>query len=71
MSQIRQLNLAANDIPKLAVGMLLGVAVFGIFAVGFDQGQLFSIFQGQEAYGSMWMHEFTHDTRHAAGFACH
>jgi uncharacterized membrane protein SpoIIM required for sporulation len=71
VSQTKQLIFAANDIPKLAVGILLGVAVFGIFAIGFDQGQLFSLVQGHDAYGSMWMHEFTHDTRHAAGFACH
>jgi cobalt transporter subunit CbtB len=27
--------------------------------------------QGNEAYGTMWLHEFTHDIRHAAGFPCH
>jgi hypothetical protein len=39
--------------------------------MGFDQGHLFSVAQGDQAYGDMWMHEFYHDMRHAAGFACH
>jgi len=58
-------------IPKLAVGVLLGVMVFGTFMVGFDQGHLFSMAQGEQAYQDMWMHEFYHDMRHAAGFPCH
>jgi len=45
--------------------------LFTMFIVGFDQGQLFSLAEGQSAYDSMWIHEFTHDMRHAAGFPCH
>ncbi|HEY7228556.1 MAG TPA: CbtB domain-containing protein [Nitrososphaeraceae archaeon] len=58
-------------IPKVAIGVLVGIMLFAMFIVGFDQGQLFSLAEGQSAYDSMWLHEFTHDMRHAAGFPCH
>jgi len=58
-------------IPKMAVGVLLGVMALGIFMVGYDQGHILSVAQGQPAYEEMWMHEFYHDMRHAAGFPCH
>jgi len=45
--------------------------LFGLFSVGFDQGQLFSLVEGKEAFDSNWLHEFVHDMRHAAGFPCH
>lgn len=60
-----------NQTPKLAIGILIAVALFSMFVVGYDQGQLFSIVQGSEAFDAMWLHEFTHDIRHAAGFPCH
>ncbi|HEU4984026.1 MAG TPA: CbtB domain-containing protein [Nitrososphaera sp.] len=73
MSFINQIARATEGVPKVAVGILLGILVFGIFVVGFDQGQLFALAQGGSADPSSpgLMHEFTHDTRHAAGFACH
>jgi hypothetical protein len=58
-------------LTKIAIGMLLAILLFGIFIVGFDQGQLFSLVEGQKAFDDMWMHEFYHDLRHAAGFPCH
>jgi hypothetical protein len=48
-----------------------GILVFGMFVVGYDQGHLFSVAQGEQAYEDLWMHEFYHDIRHAAGFPCH
>ena len=57
--------------PMVAVGVLLGILLMGIFVVGYDQGHLFSIVQGQEAFDIKWMHELYHDMRHAAGFPCH
>jgi uncharacterized membrane protein SpoIIM required for sporulation len=71
MSFTEQLARTAGGVPKVAVGVLLGVLVFGIFMMGFDQGQIFSVAQGDQAYNNLWMHEFYHDMRHAAGFACH
>ena len=36
--------------PRIAVGILLGILIMGIFVVGYDQSHLFSIVQGQEAF---------------------
>ncbi len=66
-----QLTKEATKVPKLAVGLLLGILLFGMFMVGYDQGHLFSVVQGEQAYDNLWMHEFYHDMRHAAGFPCH
>ena len=60
-----------DGIPKFSIAILAIIAIFGIYIVGYDQGQLFSLVQGNEAYDTMWLHEFTHDIRHAAGFPCH
>jgi hypothetical protein len=61
----------SSGLPKIAIGVLLAILLFGMFIVGYDQGQLFSIVEGQKAFDDMWMHEFYHDLRHAAGFPCH
>ena len=66
-----QITKSPSSVPKVAVGILLGVMLIGIFMVGYDQGHLFSMAQGQQAFDTMWMHEFYHDMRHAAGFPCH
>ena len=60
-----------DRIPKVAIGILVGILSFGMFIVGYDQGQLFSIIQGDQAYNDLWIHEFSHDMRHAVGFPCH
>jgi hypothetical protein len=67
----KQVTREEYRVPKLAVGILLGIMLFGIFMIGYDQGHLFSLAQGEQAYDDMWMHEFYHDMRHAAGFPCH
>jgi hypothetical protein len=72
MSSPRILLSKNNDISaRIAVGTLLGILIMGIFVVGYDQGHLFSIIQGEQAFDTKWMHEFYHDMRHAAGFPCH
>ena len=71
MLSSKQITKDINGIPKIAVGVLLGILVFGVFIVGYDQGNLFSLVQGEQAFDTMWMHEFYHDMRHAAGFPCH
>ena len=60
-----------DNVPKIAIGILLVVLLFGSFVVGYDQGHLFSLVQGQKAFDSKWLHEFYHDMRHASGFPCH
>ena len=57
--------------PKPAIVILVVISMLSIYVVGYDQGQIFSLVQGNEAYDAMWLHEFTHDIRHAAGFPCH
>ena len=71
MSVVKNITKSVAKVPKVAVGVLLGIMVFGIFMVGFDQGQIFAVAEGEAAYENMWMHEFYHDMRHAAGFPCH
>ena len=58
-------------IPLFAAAILVAIAGMGIFAIGFDQGQMFSIVMGQESFDALYLHELTHDMRHAAGFPCH
>ena len=72
MSTVNTLILKESScLPKIAIGVLLAILLFGMFIVGYDQGQLFSLVEGQKAFDDMWMHEFYHDLRHAAGFPCH
>jgi hypothetical protein len=67
----QQLTKSSHGIPKLAVGILLVLFGVGFFGIGFDQGQLFSLVEGPKAFGDMYLHEFSHDMRHASGFPCH
>ena len=67
----KQITKDISGIPKIVVGVLLGILVFGMFIVGYDPGHLFSLVQGEQAFDTMWMHEFYHDMRHSAGFPCH
>lgn len=60
-----------HDNSKITIGFLTAIAVLGIFVVGYDQGQTFSLVQGDIAFETKYLHEFTHDIRHAAGFPCH
>jgi hypothetical protein len=71
MSTIRQIAKEVLYVPRIAIGILVAILLFTMFMVGFDQGHLFSMVQGQPAFDNMWMHEFYHDMRHASGFPCH
>lgn len=70
-SSTRQIAKAGSKFPVLAIAVLALVFAFGLFFVGFDQGHLFSIVKGAEAFDALYIHELTHDMRHAAGFPCH
>ena len=59
------------QIPVFAIAVLAFVFAFGLFAVGFDQGHIFSIAFGEQAFEDLYIHELTHDMRHATGFPCH
>jgi putative cobalt transporter subunit CbtB len=71
MSILKQITKESSNVPRIAVGILVAILLFTMFMVGFDQGQLFSLVQGQKAFDGKWIHEFSHDMRHAAGFPCH
>lgn len=71
MSQSRQINASKNGIPVTAILALAIIFVAGLFVVGFDQGHIFSLVYGEEAFQDLYIHELTHDMRHAAGFPCH
>ncbi len=60
-----------TDTPIFAIAILAFVFIFGLFIVGYDQGHFFSVVQGEQAFIDQFLHEFTHDLRHAAGFPCH
>ncbi|HEY6535689.1 MAG TPA: CbtB domain-containing protein [Candidatus Nitrosocosmicus sp.] len=63
--------LSSGRETAMAIGLLAGLALFSLFIVGYDTGQIFSLVQGKSAYGNMWLHEFVHDIRHESGFPCH
>ncbi|PHY09129.1 MAG: cobalt transporter [Nitrosarchaeum sp.] len=71
MSQSRQINLTKNSFPVVAIVALAIIFGVGLFVVGFDQGHIFSLVYGENSFQEMYVHELTHDLRHAAGFPCH
>jgi cobalt transporter subunit CbtB len=71
MSNYNKTIISTYDSSKIAIGFLAAIALFGIFVVGYDQGQIFSLVQGNQAFDMKYLHEITHDMRHAAGFPCH
>ncbi len=71
MSYSEAVTVSKSSVPILAVVILAVIFGFGLFLVGYDQGHLFSIIQGAEAFDDLFIHELTHDMRHATGFPCH
>jgi len=71
MSFLVQTTKFINAVPKVALVILASVFVIGLFIVGFDQGHVFSIIYGESSFTEQFLHELTHDMRHAAGFPCH
>ena len=70
MSQ-KQSTITTYGVSKIAITALAIVFGFGLFVVGFDQGHIFSVVYGEQAFVDLTIHELTHDMRHAAGFPCH
>ena len=71
MSFLVQTTKFINAVPKVALAILVSVFVIGLFIVGFDQGHIFSMIYGESSFTEQFLHELTHDMRHAAGFPCH
>lgn len=55
---------------RTLVGMIL-LGLLGLYALGFDQGLILSLVQGDIAFDLNLLHELVHDARHTAGFPCH
>jgi hypothetical protein len=73
---IKQVAKESSEVPKVAIGVLVGIFVLGMFVVGYDQGQLVQALAAPIGIHLnhdqlMCIHEFNHDLRHAAGFPCH
>jgi len=71
MSFSMQTIKSINTVPRAALVILFPIFIIGFFVVGFDQGHIFSIFYGESSFIDQFLHELTHDMRHAAGFPCH
>ena len=71
MSESRQIHASKIGVSKLAILALVIVFAAGLFVVGFDQGHIFSLVYGEQAFEDLYIHELTHDMRHAVGFPCH
>ena len=71
LSQSKDITVSKSTVPIAAIVLLAIVFVFGLFFVGYDQGHIFSIVLGEQAFEDLYIHELTHDMRHAAGFPCH
>ena len=68
---LSQITNRSAVIPTVALFTLISVFIVGLFVVGFDQGHIFSMINGESAFIDQFLHELTHDMRHAAGFPCH
>ena len=71
MSQSKGITITESKVPIFAIVILAIIFAVGMFVVGFDQGHIFSIVLGEQAYEDLYIHELTHDMRHAAGFPYH
>ena len=71
MSSATQIAKSKSQIPIFAIIALAIIFTVGLFVVGYDQGHIFSVVLGESAYEDLYIHELTHDMRHAAGFPCH
>ena len=71
MSQSKEITVSKSKVPIFAIVLLAAIFVVGLFVVGYDQGHIFSVVLGEQAYEDLYIHELTHDMRHAAGFPCH
>lgn len=71
MSQSKEIVISKSVVPKIAIVILAIVFSVGLFVVGYDQGHILSLAYGDAAFDELFIHELTHDMRHAAGFPCH
>ena len=56
MSESRGITVSKSGIPIYAVAILAIIFAFGMFFVGYDQGHLFSIVIGEQAFEDLYIH---------------
>jgi len=71
MPSAKEITISKQPVPIFAVILLAVIFALVLFVVGYDQGHLFSVVLGEQAFEDLYIHELTHDMRHAAGFPCH
>lgn len=71
MPHTKEITITTSTVPIFAIVVLAIIFAFGLFLVGYDHGHLFSLVMGEQAFEDLFIHELTHDMRHAAGFPCH
>lgn len=58
-----QITRTSEGVPRVAVSFLLGVLAFGVFIVGFDQGEMLGFTVPADGSGgepgTNWAHDFT------------
>jgi len=54
MSESRQINVSKTNVSKLAIVALAIVFATGLFLVGFDQGHIFSLVYGEQAFEDLF-----------------
>ncbi len=54
MSQ-NQTTITQSSVSKVAIAVLAVVFGFGLFIVGFDQGHIFSVVMGEQAFDEMFI----------------
>ena len=48
-----QTTITTSNVSKVAIAVLALVFGFGLFVVGFDQGHIFSLVMGEQAFDEM------------------
>ena len=56
-----QTTITTSSVSKITIVILALVFGVGLFVVGFDQGHIFSLVMGEQAFNEMLIHELTHD----------
>jgi len=60
-----------QGLAAAVTGIAIVFALFILYAVFLDQGQLLSPAMGQVAASANYLHELAHDGRHLLGAPCH
>ena len=71
MENTQVLAPARTGLHAAITGIAVIIALFALYAVFLDQGQLLNPVLGSVATTANYLHEFAHDGRHLLGAPCH